>query len=83
MRPCNLRIKKHGKNGLPIPIMLPKSVGQDFIHLNKFSVVNAFFYKQRFFLSQPQCRLTFSLIELQMLLRCCLIHMTIIIVRLT
>ena len=49
MRPCNLRIKKRGKNGIPIPIMLPKSVGQDFIHLNKFSIVNAFFNKQRFF----------------------------------
>ena len=49
MRPCNLQIKKRGKNGIPIPIMLPKSVGQDFIHLNKFSIVNAFFNKQRFF----------------------------------
>ena len=42
-----------------------------------------FFYKQRFsfFLSQPHCCLTFSWIELQMLLRCCLIHKSIIILR--
>ena len=32
-----------------------------------------FFHKQRFFLSQAQCCLTFSWIELQMLLRSCLI----------
>ena len=40
-----------------------------------------FFYKQRFFSTQPQCCLTFSWIELQMLLRCCLIHISIIILR--
>ena len=34
------------------------------------------FYKQRFFSTQPQCCLTFPWIELQMLLRCCLIHIT-------
>ena len=32
------------------------------------------FYKQRFFSTQPQCCLNFSWIELQVLLRCCLIH---------
>ena len=36
------------------------------------------FYKQRFFLTQSQCCLTFSWMELQMLLRCCLIHISII-----
>ena len=40
-------------------------------------VKHTLFYKQRFFLTQPQCCLTFSCIELQMLLRCCLIHITI------
>ena len=40
-----------------------------------------FFYKQRFFSTQPQCCLTFAYIELQMLLRCCLIHVTINILR--
>ena len=40
--------------------------------------IHAFFYKQRFFSAQPQCCLTFSWIELQMLLRCCLIHIAII-----
>ena len=43
--------------------------------------IHAFLYKQRFFSSQPQYCLTFSWIELQMLLMCCLIHMTIIILR--
>ena len=40
-----------------------------------------FFFKQRSFSAQPQCCLTFSWIELQMLLRCCLIHISIIILR--
>ena len=31
-----------------------------------------FFFKQRFFSADPHCYLTFSWIELQMLLRCCL-----------
>ena len=43
--------------------------------------LNFFFYKQRFFSTQPLCYLTFSSIELQMLLRCCLIHISIIILR--
>ena len=38
-----------------------------------------FFYKQRFFLTQ--CCLTFSWTELQKLLRCCLIHVYISILR--
>ena len=40
-----------------------------------------FFYKQHFFPNQPQCYLTFSWIELEILLRCCLIRATIIIPR--
>ena len=40
-----------------------------------------FFYKQRFFSAQPQCCLIFSWIELQMLLRCCIMHITIIILK--
>ena len=40
-----------------------------------------FFHKQRFFSTQPQCCSTFLWIELQMLLRCCLIHISIIILR--
>ena len=43
--------------------------------------IHAFFYKQRFFSTHPRCCLTFSWIELQMLLKCCLIHLTIIIRR--
>ena len=39
------------------------------------------FFLSNAFLTQPQCYLTFSLIELQMLLSCCLIHITIIKVR--
>ena len=41
-----------------------------------------FFYKQRFFSAQHQRCLTFSWIQVQMLLSCCLIHISIIIVRL-
>ena len=37
------------------------------------------FYKQRFFSTQPQCCLTFAWIQVQMLLRCCLIYISIII----
>ena len=40
-----------------------------------------FFCKQHLFLAQPQSCLTFSGIELQMLLRCCLIHISSIILR--
>ena len=43
--------------------------------------INTFFYKQRFFSNQPQCCLAISWTELQMLLSCCLIHISIIIVR--
>ena len=42
---------------------------------------HAFFYKQRLFSTQPQCCLTFSWIEPQMLFRYCLIHVTIKILR--
>ena len=38
------------------------------------------FYKQRLFASQPQCRLNSSWNKLQMLFRCCLISITIIII---
>ena len=43
--------------------------------------VTRFFWKQHFFSTQPQCCLTFSWIELQMLLRYCLIYISIIILR--
>ena len=39
------------------------------------------FYKQRPFSTHPQCCLTFAFIEIQMLLRCCLIDLNIIILR--
>ena len=39
------------------------------------------FYKQHFFSTQPLFCLIFSKIELQMLLRCCLIHKSIIVLR--
>ena len=35
------------------------------------------FYKQRFFPTQLQCCLTFSWIQLQILLKCCLLHISI------
>ena len=40
-----------------------------------------FFYMQRFFSAQPQYCITFSWIQLKLLLRCCLIHNSIIILR--
>ena len=50
--------------------------------IKSYLIVNyTLFYKQRFFSTQPQCCLTFSWIELQVLLRCCLIHRSIIILR--
>ena len=45
------------------------------------SDIYTFFYKQHFFSTQPQCCLTFSWIKLQMLLQCCLIHVTIVILK--
>ena len=39
--------------------------------------VHVFFHMQSFFSTQPQCRLTFSWIELQVLLWCCLIYKSI------
>ena len=42
-------------------------------------ILHGFLYKQRFFSTHPQCCLAFSRIGLQMLLRCGLIHITIII----
>ena len=42
---------------------------------------HGFFYKQRFFSTQLQYCLTFSWIELQMLLMCCVFHTTIIIMK--
>ena len=49
---------------------------------NKFLLRNVrFFHKQRFFPTQSHCCLTFSWIDLQMFLSCCLIYMTIIILR--
>ena len=39
------------------------------------------FYKQRIFSTQPQCCLTFLRIEPQMLLKCCLLHIDMILPR--
>ena len=46
--------------------------------VKKYVYIHAFFYKQRFFFQLSLCCLTFSWIELQMLLTCCLIHISII-----
>ena len=57
----------------------------DFVKKNKnlFShvILHVLFYKQHFFLTQRECCLTFLWTELQMLLRCCFIHMSIIILK--
>ena len=42
------------------------------------NLIECFFYKQRIFSTQPQCCLTFPWIQLQMWLRCCLLHISII-----
>ena len=52
-------------------------------NIRKFStkrrqIYTLFFYMQRFFSTQPQCSLTSPWIELQMLLRCCLVHISIV-----
>ena len=57
-------------------ISLPNS--RKYENLLQFNTTH-FFYKQCFFSTHPQCCLVFSLTELQMLLRWCLIHITIII----
>ena len=45
------------------------------------STITWIYYKQSFFSTQPQCCLTFSWIQLHMMLRYCLLHGTIIILR--
>ena len=50
---------------------------QIFLHIF-LQIHAAFFHKQPFFPTQPQCCLIFSWIEFQMLVRCCLIHIFII-----
>ena len=44
--------------------------------------IHTFLYKQRFYSTQRQCCLTFSWTELQILLSCCLIHVSSSILRL-
>ena len=58
------------------------SLGFFYFHARQFCTAMRFFKKQRFLSTQPQCWLTFSCIQLQMQLRCCLINITIIILRL-
>ena len=51
----------------------------DYYAINHSHAYIIFFKKQRSFSIQAHCFLTFSLTELHMLLRCCLIHITIIV----
>ena len=51
------------------------------VSAGELEYIHAFFSKQRFSSIQLQCCLTFSWIELQMLLRCCLMHISTIILR--
>ena len=60
------------------PNMILYYTGPNFLSLKL--AIHAFFYEY-FFLTQPQCCLTFSWIELQILRRCCLIHTSIIILK--
>ena len=51
-----------------------------FLNFVTIFVNTCFFYKQHFFSTQPQCCLTFSWFGFQVLLRCCLVHISIIII---
>ena len=62
-------------------LILYTSMSYRFIFHLHIQLHTRFFYKQCFFSIQPQCCFTFSWTKLQMLLRCCLIDITIIIVR--
>ena len=65
-------------------LVILMSVWKDWKYWSEFKspslsiVLTRFFYKQRFFSTQPQCCFTFPQIELQILLRCWLIHINII-----
>ena len=52
-----------------------------FLHEKSSVYIARFFYKQRVFSLQSQCCSTFSWIELKILLRFCLIHVTITMLR--
>ena len=56
-------------------VMISWVNGRKYKNLLQFNTTR-FFYKQCFFSTHPQCCLAFSWIELQMLLRCWLIHLT-------
>ena len=62
-----------------------KLVPQRFLFdkIDIFKIIHAFFISNAFFSTHPQCFLTISWIQLQILLRCCLIHIIIIILRQT
>ena len=59
----------------------PRNSCDSLCHGNLLRFLLAATNKQRFFSTQPQCCLTFSWFELQILLRCWLIHLKIIIMR--
>ena len=52
-----------------------------FFYIQFISKITRIYYKLSFFSTQPQCSLTFSWIQFQMMLMCCLLHVTIIILR--
>ena len=52
-----------------------------FVNTTLIDWLDTFFISNAFFSTQPQCCLTFLWTELQMLLGCCLIHITIIVLR--
>ena len=64
--------------GMVFCVMISWLNGRKYENLLQFNTAR-FFYKQRFFSTHPQCWLAFSSVEFQMLLRCYLIHITIII----
>ena len=92
---CDLRIHteiKYSSGWLLLPLKSRLSIIQshDILQTQKFCrfpnkrkwklcLSTTAFFKQHFFSSQLQCGLTFSWIDLQMLFRCCLIRISIII----
>ena len=66
------------RSGLVVNLGLFKKRNCKYFEYKKVNFIWYTLYKQRFFSAQPQCCLTFSWSEFQMLLRCCLIQTSII-----
>ena len=70
-----------GHNQIPKVASNMQRIGQLVHGIYELQRIARFFYKQHFFSTQSQSCLTFSWIQLWMLLRCCLLRITIIMAR--